>query len=371
MRAVGRTGALVGTEASRRLASLGTKVREPGPVGRKRVGASRGYSRDVPTVSIVVLNWRDEVATTRCVGSLRCLEGVGDCEIIVVDNESTDASRRALAALDDVRLLPVKSNLGFAGGMNAGMVIARGEHVAFLNNDLIVDPTWLTEGLRVLQDPAVGIVGGAALEWDGSGPPDPHGDAVAMTGVDPDRGFAVLGVAPATERQMAGVDGSNVLARLNLVRRLHGFDPDYFAYGEDVDLCARAWALGYASVFSPTMRVWHRRGASSDRVPRQRAFWAARNQVVTVAKHFPESAWRRAVAHLAVDHLAAAVIGHRGGMRSIGAKRLVRSQRLGLAQAAWWAASHTRELKARRAATIVAGQHDEGYTDRLRGLSRR
>ena len=147
-------------------------------------------------------------------------------------------------------------------------------HIALLNNDLVVDPAWLIEGIRVLRDPTVGVVGGAALEWDGSGPPNHESGALAMTGVDPDGGFAVLGAAPPTERRMAGVDGSNLLARANLLHRLNGFDADYFAYGEDIDLCARAWALGFATVFSPAMKVWHRRGASSDRVPRQRAFWA-------------------------------------------------------------------------------------------------
>ena len=103
-----------------------------------------------------------------------------------------------------------------------------------------------------------------------------------------------------------------------LLRRLSGFDADYFAYYEDIDLCARSWALGYATVFNPAMRVWHRRGASSDRVPRQRAFWAARNQMVTVAKHFPNHAWRKTVLQLAWDHFLGSVLGHAGGIRTQG-----------------------------------------------------
>ena len=130
-----------------------------------------GYSRVVLLASIVVLNWKDEVATARCVASVRQLEGVEDCEIIVVDNESTEASRRALAGLGDLRILPLDNNRGFAGGMNAALDIARGAHIALLNNDLVVDPAWLNEGLRVFRDPTAGIVGGASLEWDGYGLP--------------------------------------------------------------------------------------------------------------------------------------------------------------------------------------------------------
>jgi GT2 family glycosyltransferase len=169
---------------------------------------------------------------------------------------------------------------------------------------------------------------------------------------------------------VAGVDGSNVLARADVLRQLQGFDADYFAYYEDVDLCARAWALGYVTVFNPAMKVWHRRGGSSDRVPRKRAFLAARNQIVTVAKHFPNDAWRWTVFRLAVDHFLSALLGHAGGVRTRNATRLNRDQRVGLFQAAGWTVIHTRALHAKRRATVDAGQHDEGYKDRLRTLAR-
>jgi GT2 family glycosyltransferase len=326
--------------------------------------------RNVPGVTIVVLNWRDYVATARCLASVRRLDGIEDCELIVVDNESEGAGLRALAALEGVRVIPLETNRGFTGGMNIGIAAACGQNVALLNNDLVVDRAWLAEGLRVLQDPAVGMVGGAALYWDGAGQTDCASAAVATTTVDAEAGFAVLGAAPETEGPVAAIDGSNILARTDLLRELKGFDDRYFAYGEDIDLCARAWALGYASVFSPAMKVWHRRGGSSDRIPRQRAFWAARNHIVTVAKHFPEDTWRRTAFHLALNCVSDAVLGRRGGISAKDGERLNRDQRLGMTQAAWWCATHPRELAARRVETIDACQHDERYTERLRALAR-
>ena len=327
--------------------------------------------------SLIVLNWQAEETTARCVASLRELEGAEDCELVLVDNESTASSRRALSLLGNARVVPLPANQGFAGGMNAGIAAARGKFVALFNNDLVVHPEWLREGLRVLQDTAVGIVGGAALPWELNGPftggpitggPVSAGEPLAMVGVDPERGFAVLGPAPGDERVVAGVDGSNVLARAELMHQLGGFDPDYFAYGEDVDLCARAYALGYATVFDPMMRVWHRRGTSGDRVPRKRAFWAARNQVITVAKHFPEGSWRRAAALVVLEHLSDALLGHRGGLRARGAKALSVEERLGRAHAAGWVVLNARTLAAKRAQAVAAGQHDEGYTARLASL---
>lgn len=334
----------------------------------------------MPIASLVVLNWHNENATALCVASLCKLEGADGCEIVVVDNESTTSSREALGRLDRVRVVPLATNRGFAGGMNAGIAAARGEFVGLFNNDLVVEPGWLRKGLRALEDTRVGIVGGPQFPWDGEGPSaveatepreaqqNANVPGLAMVHVDPERGFAVLGPAPAERRLVAGVDGCNLLARAGLLRQLGGFDPDYFAYGEDVDLCARAWALGYATMFEPAMKVWHRRGASSDRVARQRAFWAARNQVTTVAKHFMETSWRRTAALVTFQHLSDALVGHPGGIRSESAVRLSHDERVGRVQAALWTVSHARWLAAKRAATIAAGQHDEGYTEHLRGL---
>lgn len=324
------------------------------------------------TATLVVLNWRAEDATARCVASLRELDGAEDSEIIVVDNESTPASLRALDRIEGVRVLALASNEGFCGGMNAGIAAARGEVVALFNNDLVVDAAWLQTGLRLLEDPGVGIVGGPQIPWDGKSPVEGFGSrALAMVHVDPRHGYAVLGAAPAERRAVAALDGSNLLARSSLLRTLGGFDPDYFAYYEDVDLCARAWALGFSSLYEPTMRVWHRRGASSDRVARRRAFWAARNQLLTIAKHFPERTWRRNLTEVALQHLSDAVLGHAGGVRQRSEARLDMDRRLGRAQATIWAASHARYLGAKRVATIAAGQHDEGYAARLQELATR
>ena len=225
--------------------------------------------------SIVVLNWKGEAPTQRSIGSVQRLEGIEDCEIILVDNESTEPSRQVLSGLGDVGLVALNRNLGSAGGMNAAIDVALEEHIALFNNDLLVHPSRLNEGLRVLQAPPIGIVGGASLSWDGEGLPDPDSEAKARTGVNPERGFAVLGGATATDRVTSAVDGRNILARAHLLRALDGFDLYYFAYYEDIDLCARAWASGYETGFNPAMKVWYRRGGSSDRVPRERAFWAA------------------------------------------------------------------------------------------------
>jgi N-acetylglucosaminyl-diphospho-decaprenol L-rhamnosyltransferase len=319
------------------------------------------------TVTLVVLNWKNEAATTRCVDSLRAMEYSELCEIVVVDNESTPRSRAALEGLG-VRTVPLQNNRGFAGGMNAGIAAAQGAVVGLLNNDLVADGAWLAEGLRVLADESVGMVGGRVFVWDGSSNLVEDGVGEDLVHIDPDRGFGVLGAAPANEQRMVGIDGSNILARSDLLKGLGGFDESFFAYYEDIDLSARVLAARFEIVFTPAMKVWHRRGTSSDQVPYRRAYWATRNQYYVIAKHLPKSVWVRAVLALTIENLAAVLLGHRGGVRSPG-RRLRRAERWGMTAAVGWFLVHPLRLLRVRQAVIASGHHDEEWATKIRGAA--
>lgn len=319
--------------------------------------------------SLVVLNWQDEASTIRCVASLRGLDRASDSEIIVVDNASTAASREALSSLG-VRVIPLPTNRGFAGGMNAGIEAARGTYIGLFNNDVLVDRAWLAEALHVMEDSSVGLVGGHAIEWDGSDDLTRQGAALAMIKVDPTRGFGVLGPAPPWECRVPGLDGSNLLARADLLRRLGGFDEAYFAYHEDIDLSARVSNHGFDLVLTPAMKVLHQRGHSSDDVPYRRAFWAARNQCFTIAKHFPAGSWSSTVARVTVDNLIAAILGTRSGLRGRETSPVIGwHTRIGLAVGAAWVATHPRTLIRMRRRAIADGHHAEEYAARLRRFS--
>jgi N-acetylglucosaminyl-diphospho-decaprenol L-rhamnosyltransferase len=319
-----------------------------------------------PAVTLVVLNWKNEAATNRCVESLRSMQCAELCEIVVVDNDSTPGSRAALNDLG-VRLVPLQTNRGFAGGMNAGIAAAQGAVVGLLNNDLVADVAWLAEGLRVLADKTVGMVGGRTFAWNGYSDLVEDGPGEALVHINADRGFGVLGDAPAFERRTAGIDGSNILARLDLLKQLGGFDESFFAYYEDVDLSARVLAARFEIVFTPAMKVWHRRGMSSDQVPCRRAYWATRNQYYVIAKHLPQSTWVRALISVTIDNLATVLLGHRGGFRSP-SRRLRWAERWGMAAAIGWFLVHPLRLHLVRRTVIASGQHDEAWSANTRRL---
>jgi GT2 family glycosyltransferase len=311
-------------------------------------------------VSFVVVNWRAEDATTRCVESIRGQRGLDPLavEIVVVDNESTPESLDALAALD-VTVLASPRNRGFAGGANLGIARASGRYVAIVNNDSALDADWAARGVAILDaDGSVGLVGGADLAWTEEHPPgDPRAARVTAPRIDPVGGFAETCSAARPLGDVVALNGSNLMARAELLARLRGFDTAFFAYYEDTDLSARVWALGHRVVFAPDMLIWHRRNLSSDRVPFRKLYLAYRNHMRVVAKHFPEPAWRLAVRRAAIHNLLSGLTG-----RTAGSRGLVRGprRRAHLAAGTWGLASGLRLARARRDA-MARGEHYSGF----------
>lgn len=312
----------------------------------------------LPVVSFVVLNWRNQDATRRCVQSIEAQRHATPYEIVVVDNESTRHTRSQLGD-GPWRLVCVRGNQGFAGGMNAGAKRCRGEFVALLNNDVRLAADWLECALAAATDSAVGIVGGRSLTDDAA--------TVGSTlpRIDP-TGFTQLLAVEVPRCSVAAVDGAHLLVRRTAWEELGGFDRDFFAYFEDVDLCARALARGWRVIYEPSMRAWHGRGLSSDRVRWRRAFWARRNRAIWLAKHFPASTWRRVVLTASLDYLAHGVRGNADGPAE--SARTTWTERTAALAAAIWVVTHARTLAHKRSATVRSGQHDPGYRERLASL---
>ncbi len=327
--------------------------------------------QSVPVTSVVVLNWHNEDATAKCISSVKRWRSPTAIEIIIVDNQSTPQSRERLRVLEGCKIVPLRQNCGFAGGMNAGAQRSRGEFIALLNNDLLVAEDWLEAGLAVMTDPSAGIVGGKSYCWDDANPlGDVRNAAFTLPRVDPDRGFTQLLSIEAPQCRVAALDGSNLLIRKAAWTALGGFDEDYFAYFEDTDLCARALAVGWRAVYSPEMTVWHRRNLSSDRVRIRRTFWASRNRLYHVAKHFPTDRWLRMVVSISAEYLLLGLTGRStlSRKRNRATETLTWGARCAYIIAAIWGITRLRLLRRKRMDVIRAGQHSEDYQQQLRVL---
>lgn len=297
----------------------------------------------------MVVNRHAEEATARCVESIRGQRGVDPrrLEIRVIDNGSTPESLAALERLG-VPLVASLRDTGVAGGANLGISRARGRYVAIVGNDTALDEGWTARGLGILADDGgIGLVGGAGLVLDlpVAAPPAGTGD-----------GVAVATSPPLAERDVLALDGSNLLVHGDLLGRLRGFDPGFFAHYEDVDLCARVWAAGRRVVLSPGMRVRHDRGPGRDGVPHGARHLAHRNHLRLIAKHFPDDRWRAEIRSAAMARLATAVSGRVPGRARLDAQE----RRDHAAGGAWGLVNGHRLARARREA-VARGEHYAGF----------
>jgi len=110
-----------------------------------------GPSPGVPLFSVIVLNWNGRHLLEECLESVLS-QTFSDFETIVVDNGSEDGSIDLLQGKwkGDIKLVILASNIGFAGGNNAGMREAKGKFVILLNNDTVVDSGWLSALRRAI-----------------------------------------------------------------------------------------------------------------------------------------------------------------------------------------------------------------------------
>ena len=114
----------------------------------------------------VVINWNGAADLPACLPALAG-QTCPPAEIVVVDNASTDDSPAVLRAFPGVRVVASPTNLGFAGGANAGIRATTAPLVATFNPDVTLDPTWAEALLQAFAaDPRLGAAGGKLLYPD-------------------------------------------------------------------------------------------------------------------------------------------------------------------------------------------------------------
>jgi GT2 family glycosyltransferase len=211
--------------------------------------------RDWPRVSVVVCS---------CNGArtLRdSLEGLNELdypnyELIVVNDGSTDRTSAIVEEFPRVRLINTE-NRGLSSARNTGLRAATGEIVAYIDDDARPDPHWLTYLVHTLHSTPHAGIGGPNVAPAGDGP---IADCVANAPGGP---IHVL----LSDEEAEHIPGCNMAFRRECLEAVGGFDPQFRAAGDDVDLCWRLQQRGWTLGFSPAAMVWHHRRNSL------RAYW--------------------------------------------------------------------------------------------------
>ena len=247
------------------------------------------------SLAIIVLNWNGADDTLNCVESLQ--QQTLRPEIIIVDNNSSDDSVERFEdhiksqKKDAPILIKNSQNLGFAGGINTGLIYAKEhnfEYIGVLNPDAIADKKWcraLVDELSTHLD--CGIATGIMQRRDGK-TLDTTGDFYTTWGLPgPRNRDEPVKNAPSKPGEVFGATGGGAIYRAAIFDDIDMFDEDFFMYYEDVDLSFRAQLAGWKVRFTPEAIAYHKVGASSKKVPGLAVYNTFKNLPLVFIKNVP------------------------------------------------------------------------------------
>jgi GT2 family glycosyltransferase len=274
------------------------------------------------TVAVVVLSWNGREDTLACLESLRAVEHE-PLVAIVVDNASRDGTAEAVAERHpEAELVRNPANLGFAGGVNAGIRRALelgADHVLLLNNDTEVDPRFVSALVAAADEhPDAAALCAKVLFAEPA-------DRIWFAGADydPRRGHQgrQRGYGERDDARYAGTwesdraCGAAMLVPRAMLDRVGLLDEALFAYAEDTEWSLRAHEAGLRILVVGDSRVWHKVSAASGGEASPTAlYYTLRNGLVVAERHAPLGplgTWRRRLAALGATTVQVLLAGRR------------------------------------------------------------
>jgi GT2 family glycosyltransferase len=228
-------------------------------------------------VSIIIVNWNAMTYLRNCLRSIAQETRVCTYEVIVVDNDSDDGSQEMIRAeFPDVTAVLNERNVGFAGGNNQAMRMARGRYILLLNPDTLVLNGAVDTCVAYadeLRDERVGVLGCQVWEDEATIQktcfqfPSPLNTLLTLLGLTrrfPRSRFLSRSEMRwwdrRSEREVDVVSGMFMLVRRDAVEEVGLMDEGYFMYAEEADWCYRFWRSGWRCLFTPRARIMHLEG---------------------------------------------------------------------------------------------------------------
>lgn len=246
-------------------------------------------------ISVLVINYNGERHLAQLVAALQA-QTLRDFELIFIDNGSADGSVALMQQICDKgalasTLLINRENTGFAPACNQGIRAAQGEWIALLNNDAFPEPGWLEHLWAAAQSsPRLGMVAAKLLFAHQPERINSAGIAIDRAGIAWDwRGGELDKPEESGPVEIFGPCGGAALYSRQMLDEIGGFDEDFFAYLEDVDLAWRAQRTHWRCVYAPAAVVRHVTSATAGEGSRFKSRMLGRNKVWLAAKN---SRWR-------------------------------------------------------------------------------
>ena len=230
-------------------------------------------------LSVIILNYNVRYFLEQCVLSVQEALSNIDGEIIVVDNNSSDASCQMMKTrFPNVKLIENKTNSGFPKGNNIGVAEAKGEYICILNPDTVVSEDTFEKILAFAEKQSdLGIVGCKLIDGTGNflpeskrGIPTPWVAFTKITGLyhffPKNKLFNQYYAQDLNENETGKVAilvGAFMVMKRDLYSDLKGFDENCFMYSDDIDLSYRALLQGKSNYYFHETSVIHYKGEST------------------------------------------------------------------------------------------------------------
>lgn len=283
---------------------------------------SHKTSFDRAQISVIIVNWNTGTYLKRCILSLS-KQIMPPCEVIIVDNASTDSSAVGLEeCYPHVNVVRLDKNIGFAAGNNHLFRYATScQWVALVNPDAFLEPDWLSKMLSAaIAHPEYSFFASRLVQANHPDRLDGAGDAYHVSGRvwRLGRGTSVMGRAD-SEREVFSPCAAAALYRRDALESVGGFDEDYFCYFEDVDLGFRLRLAGHRCLLVPDAVAYHFGSVSTGGQHSDFAIYHGhRNLVWTYVKNMPGILfWILLPIHLALNLIAVIYFVMRGQGRII------------------------------------------------------
>lgn len=290
--------------------------------------AQNSTGATVPDVSILIVSFNTRAVLRECLESIERESPGLKVEISIVDNNSSDGSPEMIEQdFPQARLFRSPVNLGFGAANNAALEGCRGRYTVLLNSDAFLCPDSLRLAVKHMdENPKAGLGGGRLVGRDNSWQPSARmfpgilSDLTVMTGLasryPKSRLFGYFDRTWADQSLPSEVDwvpGAFSIIRSDLLHTIGFFDPAFFLYSEEVDLCRRIKAAGYQVCYWPDVTVIHIGGESSRQVKSlemsstgaQLVLWRMRSTLLYYRKHHGAKAWIAKSMELALYRLTA------------------------------------------------------------------
>ncbi len=257
-----------------------------------------------PGLSVIIVSYNVREYLDACLQSVlhAAQKFSGTLEVIVFDNDSRDGTLALLRPrYPTVNWLSSDRNLGFGSGCNRGAAVATQPLLLFLNPDTIVSEDTFTVMWDFFQQQEnIGVAGCKIVNRDGSlqlackrSFPSPKVAAFKLIGLSAlfpqSRIFGRYNLTFLDQNQTHEVDavsGSFLCVNRDLYQQIHGFDEEFFMYGEDLDICFRIKLLGKRNYYHPATKVIHFKGESAKSRPLRSFFYFYEAMVIFSKKHF-------------------------------------------------------------------------------------